>query len=71
MGTPLLFIQHFRGNLDNYDPADTVPLADISSITTSLFERQRRFSTRNEGSWLGSSRSRGDARHQLAKSRQE
>ena len=32
VGTPLVFIQHFRGNLDNYDPAITDPLAKDREI---------------------------------------
>jgi pimeloyl-ACP methyl ester carboxylesterase len=31
-GTPLVFIQHFRGNLDNYDPAITDPLAEDREV---------------------------------------
>src|SRR6202140_3939551 len=35
-GTPLLFLQHFTGTLDNWDPAVTDPLAEGRTVI--LFE---------------------------------
>jgi len=34
-GTPLVMLQHFRGNLDNWDPALTDALADEREVVLS------------------------------------
>jgi len=55
-GLPLLFLQHFTGTLDNWDPAVTDPLAAgrevILSITQVSGDRQARCHKRSPA-WLG------------------